>query len=666
MKRAWLPSLFIPLIAATMITGLLLLLPGKIMDGYDLARMHQCYKYDFRIALLGGEMPWWNPYTALGRPFLADIETATLYPLSWIVLPFGVTIGIILIIWAHLALAITGMRRLGTSLGLTSSFAIIAGIAFALSGALLGRIQSGQLQVFCVLCLWPWVWWAAIRLQDEAGPKALVCAAFWLALSFLAGSPQILWCGLVLLGALLAVRITSWRTLAVLCCRVTLAVLLAAGLAALQLLPFIELIHEGNRPIDNVAFAASYGEPGPGWLTLLLPPSGWAPSNGEYNLNIGAVFMVFACAALAAIFRERNVRALAAAGLLGVVLALGDRIFVLPGLAEWVPGFAGVRYPSRYALGTVVILSLLATWWLDQAFRKKQLKRPVLVLCLSLHGLTLLAGLFVQNAFYRVPAVPAHEARLMADLREEGLPRDGAPPRVALPASILRADAGAQCGVSTLTGFNNPALARTWTALYIVAGDPIPDFHRAEVRDETIIKLGQSKRYFGLSVVYAEQDHEIHFAPPPIPRAYLSFASSRVANWQEAVSKIGSGYDFVRQTLTEQDVSLPDINHPPDSQVDIVVFERNHLVIDYKTSAPGLLVLAEAWYPGWTARLNGTSELMVLPVNGWMRGIKVPAGNNRVVLSYRPTHWWIGLLITIGSLIMAFALYSGLGRRTHG
>lgn len=663
MNRSWLHPLQVSLAGATLIMGLLWLTPAKLMEGYDLARMHQCYKSDLRTALLAGEMPWWNPYTALGRPFLADVETACLYPPSWLVIPFGVDTGIWLMIGLHLALAIEGTRRLAAQLEIAPGFALAAGISFALSGALLGRIQSGQLQVFCVVCLWPWIWWAAVRLQDEPCPRSVVRTAVWLALSFLAGSPQILWCGLVTLGALLLARSPSWRATVSLGGGLTAAGLLAAGLTAVQLLPFVELVQQGNRPLQDAAFATRAGEPGLGWLTLLLPPGSWTIPSGEYNLHGGALFLIFACAALATAFRQGNVRALAAAGLLGVILALGDRTPVLPFLAEWVPGFGGVRYPSRYALGGVLTMTLLAAWWLDRARQEKRLGRPVVNLCLGGQGLTLIAGLFVQSEFYRVPATPANETQLRSDLREERLPQDGAPPRVALPASLLRANAGAQCTVSTLTGFNNPALARTWTSLYLMAGQPLPDYHRAEVRDEVILSAGRHRRYFGLSVVFSPDDGMVHFATPPAPRTFIGFAAVRVSNWQEAVRRVRAGHDFVDRPLVEQYFSALDDKPGSESHAAITAFGRNHVTVDYRSSAPGLLVLAEAWYPGWTARLDRTTELPVIPVNGWMRGVAVPAGANRLVFDYRPTWWWLGLGTTLLSGVLALAVWrSPFGR----
>jgi uncharacterized membrane protein YfhO len=86
-------------------------------------------------------------------------------------------------------------------------------------------------------------------------------------------------------------------------------------------------------------------------------------------------------------------------------------------------------------------------------------------------------------------------------------------------------------------------------------------------------------------------------------------------------------------------------------------FGRNHIVTEYRTSAPGLLVLAEAWYPGWTARINDSARIAVIPVNGWMRAIPVPAGANRVVFEYQPTRWRLGLGVSVASGALALVLW---------
>ncbi len=647
------------LASAVCIAVLLQLQPAKIMEGYDLARMHFFYKSDFRAAILAGEIPWWNPYTALGRPFLADIETATLYPPNWLVLPFGVTAGIWMMIVLHLALAIEGMRHWAQRLGISRILAFAAGLSFALSGALLGRLQAGQLQVFCVICLWPWICLSGIKLQDKDGVRPVVIMAFWLAWSFLAGSPQILWCGLIVIGVFLTARASSIRSLFILSRRLIAAGALAVGITAIQFFPFVELVNQGNRPLHQLGFATIGGESGLDWLTLLVSPSAWLPTNGEFNLFGGGIFFVIACAAFVPAIKNRDGRGLLAAALAGFVLALGNRTAILPGLAHWVPGFSSVRYPSRYALASIMMVNVLAIGLLNKLQRWKKIGHPLVFFALIAQGGVLILGLFVQASNYRAPQIPKNGPQLKRDLRSEGLPRDGAPPRVALPVSILVADAGATVGVSTVSGFNNPALGRTWNALYTLLDQPAPDFHRAEVKDDIISKLNQRPDYFGLSAVLKLPGNRIYFSSPPAPRAFVCFSVTRVSGAMDAVLKIRQGHDFIHDALVEQTLSFQkNIQSTPTGRAEIVEFSRNRVVVKYSAAAPALLVLEEAWYPGWTATIDNLASIETMPVNGWMRGVPVPAGAAQVIFNYRPTRWWLYVLVSLFTILLALHLWT--------
>jgi uncharacterized membrane protein YfhO len=65
----------------------------------------------------------------------------------------------------------------------------------------------------------------------------------------------------------------------------------------------------------------------------------------------------------------------------------------------------------------------------------------------------------------------------------------------------------------------------------------------------------------------------------------------------------------------------------------IDAFHRNSIELHVRSSTPSLLVVAEAWYPGWRATVNGVPT-EVLPANVWMRAVRVPAGESRVDLYY--------------------------------
>jgi hypothetical protein len=82
-----------------------------------------------------------------------------------------------------------------------------------------------------------------------------------------------------------------------------------------------------------------------------------------------------------------------------------------------------------------------------------------------------------------------------------------------------------------------------------------------------------------------------------------------------------------------------------------VTFERDepdHLSL--RVSAPGyrLLVLADTFYPGWHARIDG-QERRIFPSDVLFRGVVVPPGVHQVTFDYRPISLWLGCLLALCS-----------------
>ena len=72
------------------------------------------------------------------------------------------------------------------------------------------------------------------------------------------------------------------------------------------------------------------------------------------------------------------------------------------------------------------------------------------------------------------------------------------------------------------------------------------------------------------------------------------------------------------------------------------------LEVDAKSR--GLLVLSENYYPGWRATIDGQSA-PIYRVDSGLRGLIVPRGHSRVVLSYAPASvYWGGLLTSVAFL----------------
>lgn len=76
--------------------------------------------------------------------------------------------------------------------------------------------------------------------------------------------------------------------------------------------------------------------------------------------------------------------------------------------------------------------------------------------------------------------------------------------------------------------------------------------------------------------------------------------------------------------------------------------------LDLRAQGPGLLVIAEGWDPGWSARVDGQTA-PVLRANHIQLGVPLAPGMHRVELRYTPRGLWAGLL-TAASGLLALAL----------
>jgi hypothetical protein len=80
-----------------------------------------------------------------------------------------------------------------------------------------------------------------------------------------------------------------------------------------------------------------------------------------------------------------------------------------------------------------------------------------------------------------------------------------------------------------------------------------------------------------------------------------------------------------------------------------------------------LLVLADAFYPGWLATVDGQAEKVVM-VDGMFRGLFLPEGEHEVVFHYRPRSFRVGTVATLAGVVLTvlIAVWSSRSRRDGG
>ena len=92
--------------------------------------------------------------------------------------------------------------------------------------------------------------------------------------------------------------------------------------------------------------------------------------------------------------------------------------------------------------------------------------------------------------------------------------------------------------------------------------------------------------------------------------------------------------------------------------------EPEALEVETATSDAAVLVVTRSWDAGWEARLDGAS-VPLRRCDLALMAVAVPAGEHRLVLSYRPLAWRAGAAVSGGSLLVLLGLLLA-GRKEDG
>ncbi|MBC8002004.1 MAG: hypothetical protein H7X97_05400, partial [Opitutaceae bacterium] len=341
--------------------------------GYPLAHYH-------RESFWRGEIPLWNPLNDCGLPFLAQWNTLVLYPGSLFYCIFPLQWSLAVYCLAHLVIAGAGMYHLarrwtGSSLG-----ASVAGVAFSINGLALNFL------------MWPnnvaalaWMPFVILFVEDAtAGRKGgMLKAALFGGLQMLCGAPEVIMTTWVIAGVLsFATSAWSLTGLIRVGLRLGLVVGLVSGVAAAQLLPFLDLLTHSHR--DAGFGQAHWAMPATGWANFLVPLFRAVESTtgvfmqydqfwtSSYYLGVGVILLALVGAL---IVRNARVYALGLLALLGLMLAMGNDGFLLPVLHKLFPASGYMRFPIKLVMLTMVTVPLLAAYGVAECFGDRA--RPV-------------------------------------------------------------------------------------------------------------------------------------------------------------------------------------------------------------------------------------------------------------------------------------------------
>ncbi len=126
------------------------------------------------------------------------------------------------------------------------------------------------------------------------------------------------------------------------------------------------------------------------------------------------------------------------------------------------------------------------------------------------------------------------------------------------------------------------------------------------------------------------------------PRAWLAFETAVESDEKILRSLMtaklddGRPFDPSRLALLEQPLADPVGPPDPGASATVRTLERDTVEVETLSAAPSLLVLADVFYPGWEATVDGRPA-PVVRADYLLRAVPVPAGRHLVRLAFRPS-----------------------------
>ena len=168
--------------------------------------------------------------------------------------------------------------------------------------------------------------------------------------------------------------------------------------------------------------------------------------------------------------------------------------------------------------------------------------------------------------------------------------------------------------------------------------------------------------------VYQDDDVQIYQNENVSPRAFVVYNVKNVSTFETAMDQLADSQLKLRQTAIVE--NLPKEIESRINQNDQLksvagnakLMSSGRVDVEVSTEAPSLLVVADQYYPGWVAIVDGKQE-PIYAVDGIFRGVFLEKGDHVVQFKYRPLSFIIGAIISSLSLLIAvvFAIYRPKG-----
>jgi len=182
--------------------------------------------------------------------------------------------------------------------------------------------------------------------------------------------------------------------------------------------------------------------------------------------------------------------------------------------------------------------------------------------------------------------------------------------------------------------------------------------------------IGRPARFqsevFAGAVVATVPAYDLALVRNPVavtPRAYLS-RQPEVLSSATPISSLLEREEFLNGKLDgiESAGKLLPVARP-EARATIVEYRPETVRIAVETPEAAVLVLADAFEPGWTARIEGGGELEIFRANGLVRAVVVPAGHAQILFHYETPWLRLGACFSGLGLLMVMFIFASSRKR---
>ncbi|HZO26384.1 MAG TPA: YfhO family protein [Chloroflexota bacterium] len=154
-------------------------------------------------------------------------------------------------------------------------------------------------------------------------------------------------------------------------------------------------------------------------------------------------------------------------------------------------------------------------------------------------------------------------------------------------------------------------------------------------------------------------DMKLYDRQDALPRARLVEIAQVLDDAEAATLLADSAFDPRIEVVLAPSASAGRLSGTPRvTRAEITEDRAENVRIAVRAQADSYLVLADSWYPGWIATVDGV-EVPIERANILFRAVRVPVGDHTVEFRYEPGSIRTGAMISVGSIVASVMLFTG-------